>query len=61
METLKDRLNSAEGQPEQRWNKRKSLSVGERGQTYRVVLKRVYVCSVWDRWRRHQGSSCPEV
>lgn len=30
METLKDRLNSAEGQPEQRWNKRKSVSVGER-------------------------------
>lgn len=40
METLKDRLNSAEGQPEQRWNKRKSLSVGERGQTYRVVLSK---------------------
>ncbi len=31
METLKDRLNSAKGQPEQRWNKRKSVSVGERG------------------------------
>lgn len=30
METLKDRLNSAEGQPEQRWNKRKRVSVGER-------------------------------
>lgn len=47
METLKDRLNSAEGQPEQRWNKRKSLSVGERGQTYRVMLSKECMSAVY--------------
>lgn len=47
METLKDRLNSAEGQPEQRWNKRKSVSVGERGQTYRVVLSKECMSAVY--------------
>lgn len=36
METLKNKLDAFDGQPEQGWNKRKSISVGERGQVYRA-------------------------
>ena len=36
MATLKDRLDAFDGQPEQGWNKRKGISVGERGQVYRA-------------------------
>ena len=36
MATLKDRLDAFEGQPEQGWNKRKGISVGERGQVYAI-------------------------
>ena len=35
---LKDKLDAFEGQPEQGWNKRKSISVGERGQVYRAIF-----------------------
>lgn len=34
METLKDKLDQFDGQPEQAWSDRKSISVGERGQKY---------------------------
>lgn len=34
MATLKARLDAYEGQPEQAWSDRKSVSVGERGQKY---------------------------
>lgn len=36
METLRNRLDAFDGQPEQGWNKRKSVSVGERGQVYAI-------------------------
>ena len=36
METLKNRLDAFEGQPEQGWVQRRSVSVGERGQVYRA-------------------------
>lgn len=47
MGTLRDRLDRSEGQPEQGWNKRKSISVGERGQTYRAVFSQEYLSAVY--------------
>ena len=38
MAILKDKLDAFDGQPEQGWNKRKSISVGERGQVYRANI-----------------------
>lgn len=40
MATLADRLNTYEGQPEQKWNKRKSISVEEKGQKYHLFFQR---------------------
>lgn len=40
MATLKDKLDAFDGQPEQEWNKRKGISVGERGQVYRANFRK---------------------
>ena len=52
MAMLKDKLDAFEGQPEQGWNKRKSISVGERGQVYRAIFfAKILVCCVcYRRW-----------
>ena len=47
MATLKDRLDAFDGQPEQCWNKRKSISVGERGQVYRANFSHEYLSAVY--------------
>lgn len=47
MAMLKDKLDAFEGQPEQGWNKRKSLSVGERGQVYRAIFSQNYLSAVY--------------
>ena len=47
MATLKDRLDAFDGQPEQGWNKRKSISVGERGQVYRANFSHEYLSAVY--------------
>lgn len=43
METLKNKLDAFDGQPEQGWNKRKSISVGERGQVYRANFSQDFI------------------
>ena len=47
MAALKDKLDAFDGQPEQRWNKRKSVSVGERGQVYRANFSQEYLSAVY--------------
>lgn len=47
MAILKDRLDAFDGQPEQGWNKRKSISVGERGQVYRANFSHEYLSAVY--------------
>ena len=47
METLKNKLDAFDGQPEQSWNKRKSISVGERGQVYRANFSQEYFSAVY--------------
>lgn len=47
MAMLKDKLDAFEGQPEQGWNKRKSISVGERGQVYRATFSQNYLSAVY--------------
>lgn len=47
MAMLKDKLDAFEGQPEQGWNKRKSISVGERGQVYRAIFSQKYLSAVY--------------
>ena len=47
METLKNKLDTFDGQPEQGWNKRKSVSVGERGQVYRANFSQEYLSAVY--------------
>lgn len=47
MAMLKDKLDAFEGQPEQGWNKRKSISVGERGQVYRAIFSQNYLSAVY--------------
>lgn len=47
MATLKDKLDAFEGQPEQGWNKRRSVSVGERGQVYRANFAQEYLSAVY--------------
>lgn len=47
MATLKDRLNAFEGQPEQSWNTRKSVAVGERGQKYLVNFSKECLAAVY--------------
>lgn len=47
MATLKDKLDAFDGQPEQGWNKRRSVSVGERGQVYRANFAQEYLSAVY--------------
>lgn len=47
MTTLKNRLDAFEEQPEQCWNIRKSVSVGERGQTYRANFQQGFLSAVY--------------
>ena len=47
METLKNKLDAFDGQPEQSWNKRKSISVGERGQVYRANFSQEYFSAIY--------------
>ena len=47
MAALKDRLDAFDGQPEQCWNKRKGISVGERGQVYRANFSHEYLSAVY--------------
>ena len=47
MATLKDKLDAFDGQPEQGWNKRRSVSVGERGQVYRANFAQEYLPAVY--------------
>lgn len=47
MATLKDKLDAFDGQPEQEWNKRKGISVGERGQVYRANFSQEYMSAVY--------------
>lgn len=47
MAILKDRLDAFDGQPEQGWNKRKGISVGERGQVYRANFSHEYLSAVY--------------
>lgn len=47
METLKNRLDAFEGQPEQGWTQRRSVSVGERGQVYRANFSQEYLSAVY--------------
>lgn len=47
METLKNKLDAFDGQPEQGWDKRKSISVGERGQVYRANFSQEYLSAVY--------------
>ena len=47
MATLKERLDDYEGQPEQGWYKRKSISVRERGQTYSANFSKDILSAVY--------------
>ena len=47
MATLKDKLDAFDGQPEQGWNIRKRVSVGERGQVYRANFSQEYLSAVY--------------